>query len=245
MMTTINNATAMIFCAGLGTRFKPWTLHHPKALAPINGKSLLQRNIQYLSNYGHTNVVINVHHFASQIIDAVQQNKGWGSHINISNEEDEVLETGGGLLRAAAFFRPRGNFITINADILTNLNLAQMMEHHTRQKALITLAVSHRSSGRGLIFDKNMRLCGWQNKNTGEVKQPVPAVNTHVMAYSGVAIFNTDYFLYNTFAGKFSLIDSYLNLCSLHTITGFDHSADKWVDVGKPESVALAETLFE
>ncbi len=244
-MNTLNDATAMIFCAGLGTRFKPWTLHHPKALAQVNGKSLLERNIKYLNQYGHSNVVINVHHFANQIVDAVQQNNGWGSHIIISNEEDEVLETGGGLARAASFFKPGSNFITINADILTNLNLTELMEHHTQRKALITLAVSNRNSGRGLIFDKNMQLCGWQNKTTGEIKQPVPAVNTHVMAYSGVAVFKPDYFLHNNLTGKFSLIDSFLNLCSAHAIIGFDHSTDKWVDVGKPESVAVAERLFE
>ena len=91
---------AMIFAAGLGTRFKPWTNEHPKALALVNGKSLLQRNIEYLQQYGIVDVVVNVHHFADQIIDAVEKNKGWGSHIHISDERDEVLETGGGLLKA-------------------------------------------------------------------------------------------------------------------------------------------------
>src|SRR6185436_11058153 len=91
---------AMIFSAGLGTRFKPWTDKHPKALAPVNGKSLLQRNVQYLQQYGITDVVVNVHHFAEQIIDAVKKNNGWGSRILISDETEEVLETGGGLLKA-------------------------------------------------------------------------------------------------------------------------------------------------
>src|SRR5437868_5935452 len=96
--------TAMIFAAGLGTRFKPWTDKHPKALAIINGKSLLQRNIEYLQQYGIRDVVVNVHHFAEQITDAIQQNNGWGSDISISDETDAVLETGGGLKKAAPFF---------------------------------------------------------------------------------------------------------------------------------------------
>src|SRR6266567_93746 len=105
---------AMIFAAGLGTRFKPWTDQHPKALAMVNGKSLLQRNIEYLQQYGITDVVVNVHHFADQIVEAVEKNKGWGSHISISDERDEVLETGGGLLKARPLLDNGEAFVTIN-----------------------------------------------------------------------------------------------------------------------------------
>src|SRR6188472_1489049 len=110
---------AMIFSAGLGTRFKPWTDAHPKALAVVNGKSLLQRNIEYLQQYGIKDVVVNVHHFADQIENAVEANKGWGSNITISDERDVVLETGGGLLNAKPLL---GNqtFVSVNADILTD-----------------------------------------------------------------------------------------------------------------------------
>ena len=111
---------AMIFAAGLGTRFKPWTDHHPKALALVNGKSLLQRNVEYLQQYGITDVVVNVHHFADQIIDAVETNHGWGSNVLISDERDEVLETGGGLLKARPLLDGDEPFVTINVDILTN-----------------------------------------------------------------------------------------------------------------------------
>ena len=114
----MNISKAMIFSAGLGTRFKPWTDKHPKALALVNGKSLLQRNIEYLQKYGITNVVVNVHHFAGQIIEAVKKNKGWGSHVVISDESDEVLETGGGLVKARALLEGDEPFITLNVDIL-------------------------------------------------------------------------------------------------------------------------------
>src|SRR5689334_10459200 len=113
---------AMIFSAGLGTRFKPWTDHHPKALAVVNGKSLLQRNIEYLQKYGIKEAVVNVHHFDDQIIEAINKNKGWGSSITISNERTEVLETGGGLLKAKHLLG-KEVFLTINVDILTDFNL--------------------------------------------------------------------------------------------------------------------------
>src|SRR6202012_1588121 len=121
---------AMIFSAGLGTRFKPWTDKHPKALAIVNGKSLLQRNIEYLQQYGITDVVVNVHHFADQIIDAIIINKGWGSNIVISDETNEVLETGGGLLKARDLLEGNEPFITLNVDILTNLNLNKLIQFH-------------------------------------------------------------------------------------------------------------------
>ncbi len=128
----------MIFSAGLGTRFKPWTDHHPKALAQVNGKSLLQRNVEYLQQYGITDVVVNVHHFADQIISAINDNKGWGSNITISDETDIVLETGGGLLKAKELLSGNEPFVTINVDILTNLNLNKLIDFHKKEKALIT-----------------------------------------------------------------------------------------------------------
>ena len=117
---------AMILAAGLGTRLKPWTDHHPKALALVNGKPLLQRNIEYLQQFGIYDVVVNVHHYAQQIIDAVTHNNGWGSKISFSNETDAVLETGGGLKRAATYFEGTDHFVLMNADILTDLKIDQM-----------------------------------------------------------------------------------------------------------------------
>ena len=114
---------AMIFSAGLGTRFKPWTDKHPKALAIVNGKSLLQRNIEYLQSFGIKDVIVNVHHFANQIEKAIEKNNGWGSNIIISDERNEVLETGGGLLKAKDLFTPGEKFITCNVDILTSLDV--------------------------------------------------------------------------------------------------------------------------
>src|SRR5690606_32137390 len=137
---------ALIFAAGVGTRLKPWTDKHPKALAPVNGKSLLQRNVEYLQQYGIQDIIVNVHHFANQIEDAVRDNTGWGSRIQISDERDEVLETGGGLLKARPFFTAGEDFLTINVDILTDLNLGELISFHQARRPLVSLAVSGRKS---------------------------------------------------------------------------------------------------
>ena len=148
----------MIFSAGLGTRFKPWTDTHPKALAIVNGKSLLQRNIEYLQQYGITDVVVNVHHFPEQIIEAIKINKGWGSNVVISDESDEVLETGGGLMNARYLLESDKPFISLNVDILTNLDLNNLMFFHQQHKPLVTFVVTNRKSSRVLLFDNDNRL---------------------------------------------------------------------------------------
>lgn len=245
---------AMIFCAGLGTRFKPWTDLHPKALAMVNGKSLLQRNIEYLQLYGIKDLVVNVHHFAGEIIEAVMKNKGWGSTITVSDEKDELLETGGGLLKAKEFFTPGERFITCNADILTDLNIDKLISFHEQHKALITFGVTGRKTSRYFLFDESSRLCGWRNSKTGEKRSPFPPSPSgegpgvrSEKAYSCVVVFEYDIFRLmkeKGFKGKFSLIDVYLALAASHFILGYDHTGDRLVDVGKPESIAIAESLF-
>ncbi len=236
--------TAMIFCAGLGTRFKPWTDNHPKALAVINGKSLLQRNIEYLQGFGIKRVIVNVHHFAPQIIEALQQNNGWGSEVIISDEQDVVLETGGGLLKAKDYLIPGESFLTINVDILTTLDITAFYNFHQQNQSLISLAVSDRKTSRCFVFDEYNRLTGWRNLQTGEERMSIPTMGGSNKAFSGISIFNYEFFNYLRLQGKFSLVDAYLSLAKGHLIAGFDHSGDKWVDVGKPETVPVAEALF-
>lgn len=234
----------MIFAAGLGTRFKPWTEKHPKALAPVNGKPLLQRNIEYLQQYGINHVVVNVHHFADQIMQAVQQNNGWGSEITISDETDVVLETGGGLKKAQAFLDGNEPFMSINVDILTNLNLDKLLAFHRRHNPLVSFAVTGRKTSRNFLFDEQMRLCGWKNNTTGEERISIQKDNLIPKAYSCVVIFEPKIFPLIKRQGKFSLVDVYLDLAADNLILGYDHSGDKLVDVGKPDSVAVAEKLF-
>lgn len=238
----------MIFSAGLGTRFKPWTDKHPKALALVNGKSLLQRNIEYLQSYGIKDVIVNVHHFADQIEEAVKANKGWGSNVMISDERNEVLETGGGLLHAKHLFTPGERFITCNVDILTDLDIYKLLLHHDLHRPLISFGVTNRKTSRNFLFDNNNRLCGWKNNNTGEERIPIPKQNLEPLAYSCVVVFEYDIFRLMKqygFTGKFSLVDLYLKLAADHLILGYDHSGDRLVDVGKPDSVAIAEAEFK
>lgn len=234
----------MIFSAGLGTRFKPWTDMHPKALVMVNGKPLLQHNIEYLQKYGITDVVVNVHHFAGQVIEAIQKNNGWGSNVLISDESDEVLETGGGLLKAKNLLQDGEPFITLNADFLTDLSIADLIRFHKNKKALISFGITDRKTSRYFLFDEENRLCGWRNTNTGEEKISVPKDNLKEWAYSCVAVFQPEIFELIPQRGKFSLVETYLSLAAAYPIYGYNHSGDKLVDVGKPESVAVAEKLF-
>jgi N-acetyl-alpha-D-muramate 1-phosphate uridylyltransferase len=236
---------AMIFAAGLGTRFKPWTDKHPKALAIVNGKSLLQKNIEYLQQYGITDIVVNVHHFSDQIIDAIKINKGWGSTIIISDETNEVLETGGGLLHAKELLAGDEPFVTLNVDILTNLDINKLLAFHQQHKPLISFGVSDRITSRYFLLDDADRLCGWRNVKTADEKIVINKPGLHQKAYSCVVVFQPEIFSVIRQQGKFSLTTTYLDLAAEHLILGYPHDvSDKFIDVGKPESVLVAEKLF-
>ena len=238
---------AMLFAAGLGTRLKPFTDKHPKALAQVNGKTLLQHNIEYLQQFGIRKVVVNVHHFADQIIKIIEENNGWGSEVLISDESNEVLETGGGLLKAAPFFKEFENIILMNVDILTNLKLDKMMSNHSSSKALVTLAVTKRDTSRYFIFNQQNELCGWMNTKTNEIKgvEYFDETKQKKLAFSGIHIIQQKMLSLIKQTGKFSLVDVYLDLMKTQSIKAFDHSDDLLIDVGKPESLSLAATMFK
>lgn len=235
---------AMILAAGLGTRLKPWTDHHPKALAIVNGKSLLQRNIEYLQQFGIKEVIVNVHHFPDQIIKALDCNEGWGSRVSISDESDVVLETGGGLVNAQWYF-DNEDFVLMNVDILTDLDLTAMIDYHQRHHPIATLAVTNRESSRYFLFDEKNNLCGWKNIKTGEEKLSTDQPVFTQKAFSGIHIIHSSIFHHIEQRGKFSMVDVYLSLAKKHAIKSFDHSHGKFIDVGKPDSVAQAEALFK
>ncbi len=233
---------AMILAAGLGTRLKPFTDHHPKALAVVNGKTLLSRNIEYLRAHGIGDIIVNVHHFADQIIQHIEESSYTG--IYISDETEAVLETGGGLKKASWFFEDGQPFVVMNADILTNLNLSAVIQFHQQHHALATLAVSNRNSSRCFLFNPELKLCGWRNNKTGEEKISIPKSDYLPMAFSGIHIINPAIFKLISQEGKFSMVDVYLALASSHHIQGYDHSGSILMDVGKPESLAEAALFF-
>lgn len=238
---------AMILAAGLGTRLKPWTDNHPKALAIVNGKTLLQRNIEYLQQAGIFEVVVNVHHFSEQILKSIDENNGWGSKISISDESEEILETGGGLKKAAGFFAGENELILMNVDILTDMSLSALIkEHDVHDDRLATLAVSQRESSRYLIFDKkNGLLGGWENIKTEEKIMKRFMDRPIQRAFSGIHCIDTRLFEWMDQEGKFSIIDTYLSLCATQNISYYDHTGCRFIDVGKPENLLLAEQLLK
>ena len=236
---------AMIFAAGLGTRMKPFTEKHPKALAPVNGKALLQRNIEYLKSYGIRDIIVNVHHFADQIIRFLEKNRNFGLNITVSHEDVEPLETGGGLKKASWFFADcKSPFIVMNADILTDMDLDKMYTFHKKHKGLVTLAVTQRKTSRNFLFDEKQLLIGWQNNKTGEQRMARTSLITYPGAFTCVHIIEPEMPSLITQEGKFSIIDTYLELAKTNDIYLYDHTGDVVVDVGKPESIQRAEEFF-
>lgn len=234
---------ALIFAAGKGTRLKPFTDSHPKALALVNDVPLLERNIKYLQSFGVTEFVINVHHFGEQIVEFLEKNNHFGAKIDISDEKDELLETGGGLLFAQKYLENEENFLIMNADILTDLNIHELVKFHETHLPLATLAVSDRNSSRKLFFNSEMVLKGWMNKNSGETKMAEFNNNFKELAFSGIHCINSSIFDKIKRRGKFSIMEEYLDLMFENNILGFQHEA-RLIDVGRPESVIEAEKYF-
>jgi NDP-sugar pyrophosphorylase family protein len=230
---------AIIFAAGLGSRLKPLTDNTPKALLKVNGKPLLAHAIEKLQQAGVAEIIVNVHHLAEQIIVYLENNPYSGIIFSISDERDLLLDTGGGLKKTATFFDDDQPFFAYNVDILTDLDLLEMMRFHCKQNALATLAVSDRVTSRYLLFDDNMHLKGWTNVKTGEIiPENIDLTCLQKKAFSGIHVINPKLLRYLNKEGSFSIIPEYLRLCPKHLIIGYDHTGSRWVDMGKPESVA-------
>lgn len=247
---------AMIFAAGLGTRLRPLTNNKPKALVTINGISLLEITIRRLLLFGYNEIIINTHHFASQIILLLKQKNNFGANIQISDETDLLLNTGGGLKKAAWFLGATSNengrdgsdktepFLLCNVDVLNTVNLDQLRAYHKQQNALVTLAVRNRSTSRYLLFDETQQLCGWKNNKTQEEKVARVATHKTPLAFSGIQLINPQIFDLIKQTGAFSIIDTYLDLAAQHKIVAYQHDKDIWLDVGKHDALAKAKELL-
>jgi NDP-sugar pyrophosphorylase family protein len=236
---------AMIFAAGLGTRLSNETSDKPKALVDVGGKPLLQRAIEKLKSEGITEIVVNVHHFSELVISFIKEND-FGIPMHISDETEKLLDTGGGLKKAAHFFVGDEPILIYNVDILSNLNLQDLVKSHRQSKALVTVAVRIRETQRYYKFDSEMNLVGWINKKTGETKISIPEKyeNSIAMAYSGFHVIQPEIFSLMPETDRFSVTDFYLELAKTHLIKGFIDNADLWMDVGKPELLEEARKLF-
>ncbi len=235
---------ALIFAAGKGTRLKPFTDNHPKALALVNGVPLLERNIKYLQGFGINDFVINVHHFGEQIIAFLKKNNYFGSKIEFSDEKYELLETGGGLVFARKLLDLGEDFLIMNADILTDLDLNSFIKFHQGKNDFATLAVSDRKSSRKLLFNSEMVLRGWLNVESGEQRLAEFNKGFKPLAFSGIHCINPRIFNKIKRTGKFSIMEEYLDLMHTEEIHGFEHQAHI-IDVGRPESVLAAEKIFK
>jgi NDP-sugar pyrophosphorylase family protein len=238
---------AMIFAAGLGTRLRPLTDDKPKALVGFNGQTLLQWNINRLKEAGFDRIVVNVHHFASLVIKYLEENKGFGAEIIISDESNYLLDTGGGLKNAQRHFKVGQPILIHNVDIISNIDLKTLYRYHLEHHALGTLAVRIRNSSRVLLFGDNDLLKGWRNNSTGELKLPSGDSQPEKLlplAFSGIQVI--DYRLLDliTETGKFSMIDVYLRLSVSQKIMSYQHNSDFWTDVGKIEELKKAETAI-
>lgn len=248
---------AMIFAAGLGTRLKPLTDHMPKALVRVGDEPLLKRVIHQLQCAGIERIVINVHHFSQMILDYLKENNNFGLDIRISDESDGLLETGGGIKKAAPLFDKGQPILIHNVDILSNVNLARFYDLHL--DAAASLLVSWRKTKRYLVFNNDMRLMGWVNVETGEVKSPYAEVreelkdgsqlitkNYRLYAFSGIHSFSPSLFsLMDNYPDRFPIMDFYLQNCDKVKIQGVVKENLRLMDVGKQETLAEAEDFLK
>ncbi|HOY32998.1 MAG TPA: nucleotidyltransferase family protein [Bacteroidales bacterium] len=234
---------AMILAAGKGTRLGKLTEDKPKALVLVNGKPMIEHVIENLKCFGISEIIINVHHFAGQIIDFLKQNKNFGIRIEVSDERDALLDTGGGLMKASYFFDDGKPFLVHNVDVLSKTDLHRLEMYHSRIKSLATLVVKKRDTARYLLIDKNQVLCGWINKAKGEKIVVRYGEKLTEAAFSGIQMLNPEIFRVCTKKGKFSLTDLYLDIAEDHKIVVYNDNA-LWFDIGKPERIGEAEKIF-
>lgn len=236
---------AMIFAAGLGTRLKEVTSDIPKALVKIGSKTLLQLAIEKLKKEGISEIVVNVHHFSEKVISFLDKND-FGIPIHVSDETERLLDTGGGLKKAAPLLKGNEPVLIYNVDILSNINLQQVVKSHKKSGALVTLVMRKRETQRYLKFDSKKQLVGWLNKQTGETKISVPKKfdKATEMAYSGIHIIQPELFDLMPAEDRFPILQLYLELAKTHLIKGYFDDSELWMDVGKPEQLEVARKLF-
>lgn len=237
---------AMIFAAGKGTRLQPLTNTIPKALVKVNGTTMLEILIRKLIKNGFDEIIINLHHFPEQIIEFLKMKNYFGIRIEFSYENEELLNTGGGLKNAKDFFNDGKDFLLHNVDILSDINLKDFYDIHLKNNALVSLAVKNRQTSRYLLFDEDYLLAGWENIKTGEKiisrkhhEKLIP------LAFNGVHIINPGIFDMINKEGAFSIIDLYLRLAKDQKIMAFDIENTFWTDIGKPEELIIAEKTFK
>lgn len=240
---------AMIFAAGLGSRLKPLTDTTPKALLPIAGKPMLEHVILKLKAAGFDEITVNIHHLGNQIADFLAARDYFGLDIHISDEQDYLLDTGGGIKKAAGFLNGDEPFLVHNVDILSNVDLRKLYDTHVQTKALATLLVSKRDTSRYLLFNQEDKLCGWRNHETGEVKSYYPYFDPkqhNEYAFGGIHVISPEIFHWmEEWTGKFSIINFYLSICAKTTIQAYPAENLRLLDIGKPDTLQKAQEWLQ
>jgi NDP-sugar pyrophosphorylase family protein len=237
---------AMVLAAGLGTRLKPVTHEIPKALVPVNGVPLLDIVLHRLIRYGFTDIIVNVHHFAGQIIKHIEKSSYPGAIIAISDESEMLMDTGGAILKARWFLDGSEPFLIHNVDIISTIDLMEMWRTHSSKPSLATLAVSDRVSSRYFLFDPELRLWGWENLATRErIILDEATGKLQKFAFSGIHIISPEIYRHIHQSEKFSIISTYLEHAALHPIFAYLHDPGIWFDVGKMESISSAEEFLK
>lgn len=251
----------MIFAAGLGTRLRPLTNDRPKALVEVAGKPLLQHQIEKLKGAGFDHIVVNVHHFGKQIIDFLAAHENFGIDIKISDEREQLLDTGGGIKAAMKLFDNDDPVLIHNVDIISDIDLGALYQKHLDVQtgcdddAIATLAINQRKTSRYLLFNDQLRMCGWTNVTTGEVKPTTlcsdPDATLEEMGYQKYAfsgIHVADRRILNDLEARsediFPIMDFYIELCQKKSVRGVVVTGQKWVDCGKPEHLDVAKQII-
>ncbi|MBR9920426.1 MAG: nucleotidyltransferase family protein [Bacteroidetes bacterium] len=235
----------MILAAGLGTRLHPLTLDRPKALVEVGGMPLLEFSLRHLSSCGFTDFVVNVHHFSDLIIQFLEEKRKEGYRIEISDETDKLLGTGGALKKARPLLDGDKPFLVYNADIVTDLDLKHLYEFQQKNNFLASLAIRDRTSSRMLHFDQLWELKSWSNTKDGTWKGPFPAdAMPYKRAFSGIHVLSPEIFKLMPEEDAFSIIDVYLDHAYTHEIFGYDHTETFWADAGKMASLPIAAEIL-
>ena len=236
---------AMILAAGLGTRLRPLTDSRPKALVEVAGRTLLEITLSRLQALGVRDVIVNVHHFADMIVEYLNANQNFGIHIEVSREEI-LLDTGGGLKKAAYFFLADHKdieepFILHNVDVISTIDLVRMAQFHAKRQALATLAVQERETSRYLLFDEQLKLCGRQSERDQKTEMVQPSQAVRALAFSGIHVISPRFLKLMAEEGVFSIITPYLRLAAQgEKIFGFRADEYYWQDLGKPQNLTQA-----
>lgn len=236
---------AFILAAGLGTRLLSYTYDRPKALVELGGITLLERAIRKVTELEVSEIIVNVHHFGDKIVDFLREKHFFDLPVSISDESNQLLDTGGAILKAHDLLGDNEPFLVYNVDVLSSLNLTDFLAYHQKMKGIATLAVRNRQTDRYLVFNQDMRLSGWRNIKTGEEKLTGKVSDTQNFAFSGIQIIEPRIFPLMTETGKFSIIQLYLRLAKDQKIYGYQENSELWMDLGKPDQLKEAESILQ